>query len=877
MKQSKINLVKVTLYVLTLILSFLTLPVPSRCDTAAISVINPSTNEAHFVFYTNVTSVGHRFNVTLQIFNVTDLYTYDIKFVYDAELLNATNAWLPTWDSSWVFYGKESVKPTPFMYHGYVKIGDSLLGGAEGFNGDGLLAIVELEIIEPPGFPGEVSCILEIDNDDTYLLDSQGMDIPAAKNNGYYRFIWLEPGLRLVPYEYVAVNVAERFNITVALGNVTVSDRLVTVKFKLGFNSSLLDVYRVIEGDFLARFNNTPTPPYTNFSYTFHEDYLNVSVQLNPNATGQWNIFPKGNGNITTIEFESILQDPEKTLSCNLTLFDVEMLDDSQKTMPVSPPQNGSYSILPGNGSYLAIAINPQYATIGDNVTVNGYLKPPNPHVNVTIYIRQPYEAWAVLATVETDSNSQYNHTWAVHKPGQFEIKANWTGDDTFEPAESRIVTLTVNKMESSITLETETDEVTVGANVTFHGNLTPPTITNIAIHYHKLGKAWVVLDTVRTDINGYFTYIWKTSEGGAFEFYAFWEGTENISSAQSSKISITVRKLSSEITISLDTNTTDFDSAVTISGTLTPFKPYADIAIYYSKNWSEGSAVIWTKTDENSQYSYSWKPPELGTFEFYALWLGDETSQYAVSPTVVLTVEKSKSSISFTASPSNTTYMSNVTLIGTLSPIRENVSVTIYYRRFGEDSWSVLAVLFTNSTGCFTYPWAANQTGTFQFYSLWLGDPNTYPAESPIINVTVNKASVTITLQIAPITLTLNSTALIFGKVDPPLQTFSLTIQYRLKGENEWTTLETVETDINGSYWLSWAPEKAGVYEFKASWLGDKNILPAESQIATVTVESEAQDYTLITVAVAVAALCLAVILAFLYRRKRKVGERKV
>lgn len=64
-----------------------------------------------------------------------------------------------------------------------------------------------------------------------------------------------------------------------------------------------------------------------------------------------------------------------------------------------------------------------------------------------------------------------------------------------------------------------------------------------------------------------------------------------------------------------------------------------------------------------------------------------------------------------------------------------------------------------------------------------------------------------------------------------------TVTIWYRLGGEETWNTLTTVTTDEDSQYSYTWTPATVGTYELKASWPGDANTLPAESSIIIIDV----------------------------------------
>ena len=181
------------------------LPTPTNAQQTEVKVINPNTGDSSFVFYWNETSVGTRFNATVWIYNVTDLFSFQVNLIVNDTLLNITNAWIPSQDNQYVFFGKSTVPVGPTYYDfdndnttERVLIGSTILG-ADSFTGSGLLAIIEMEIIYIPVI-GEVVAELNIDNSDTILLDSTLEDIPAIRTNGTYRCVGPIPPLASFTY-----------------------------------------------------------------------------------------------------------------------------------------------------------------------------------------------------------------------------------------------------------------------------------------------------------------------------------------------------------------------------------------------------------------------------------------------------------------------------------------------------------------------------------------------------------------------------------------------------------------------------------------------------------------------------------------------------
>jgi len=126
------------------------------------------------------------FNVSVWVYDVSDLFAYQVYMQVNETFVSISRAWVPRTNTSWVFNGKSPYVGTePVFYdknsdgsNEAVKMADSLIFGPPPFSGDGLLAVVELKIEKSPA-----TTTLEIDNDDTFLLNFDLNEVSTAKNN----------------------------------------------------------------------------------------------------------------------------------------------------------------------------------------------------------------------------------------------------------------------------------------------------------------------------------------------------------------------------------------------------------------------------------------------------------------------------------------------------------------------------------------------------------------------------------------------------------------------------------------------------------------------------------------------------------------------
>lgn len=111
-----------------------------------------------------------------------------------------------------------------------------------------------------------------------------------------------------------------------------------------------------------------------------------------------------------------------------------------------------------------------------------------------------------------------------------------------------------------------------------------------------------------------------------------------------------------------------------------------------------------------------------------------------------------------------------------------------------------------------------------------------------------------------------------ISGSIDPIRKGVTVTIRYRLSGEDVWNGLTTVQTDENIQYSYVWAPESAGNYEIKASWEGDKNTFASETEVQGLTVKEAGPNVPLSLIAVVVAIILMVIIVAYFMRARKTV-----
>jgi hypothetical protein len=170
--------------------------------------------------------------------------------------------------------------------------------------------------------------------------------------DGYYKLSWSPPTVKpyfsVDPASYEATSLGEVFNISIKINNLAAGWEAVGFEFKLGFNSTILQVLNVYEGPWLPPFGAAPNQGTLPMNVIETDDVLFGDLVL-PDENGTWHApFPNGSGVLAIIEFNATYQGlfPE-VASCALHLYDTKIGNWLAEPVPQDPPVDGAYSIRP--------------------------------------------------------------------------------------------------------------------------------------------------------------------------------------------------------------------------------------------------------------------------------------------------------------------------------------------------------------------------------------------------------------------------------------------------------------------------------------------------------------------------------------------------
>ena len=320
------------------------IPIPNVLGTnieVVSSTTPPPTTNTMFItpaalnFYTNTTSVGTMFNVTVWVTTTVDTYDWQVKMFFNPSQITASQAGYTDGATSAFFKGHTTVPITPIIDNsaGYVLHGESLIGTTDAIPpGNGSLMWVEFQIIATPPTGGTLSSVVDINNTETFLQGPVGNQIPTANYDATYTYqsassppppssqaiVTISPSV--LSFNTDTTFVGDEFNVTVSvMCNVSSFAWGVQMLFDHTqinvINTGLTDV---VTSQFFAGHTTVTVPPVI-------DNTAGVLMETESLLSGDSR--PAGVGSLFWVEFEIVaVPSPGGTLSSVLNINNAETL-----------------------------------------------------------------------------------------------------------------------------------------------------------------------------------------------------------------------------------------------------------------------------------------------------------------------------------------------------------------------------------------------------------------------------------------------------------------------------------------------------------------------------------------------------------------------
>ena len=161
----------------------------------------------------------------------------------------------------------------------------------------------------------------------------------------------------------------------------------------------------------------TPNDARTAVSYFTHEEKRYFIAECTGNFENGWRVG----------ECSDLIQ------GATAQIIPLDQIDE------ITSPDQVSSSYSSPQYSSLLMSVSTEFAIAQNDIQITGSLSPSLDGENITLYISSYNSALTKLATVETNSNGRFSHTWHSPPGGIYSIRANWSGDADYIGADSSI------------------------------------------------------------------------------------------------------------------------------------------------------------------------------------------------------------------------------------------------------------------------------------------------------------------------------------------------------------------------------------------------------------------------------------------------------
>jgi hypothetical protein len=330
---------RVSAYLLTamLVIGMLIAAIPVKAVTpTTIQLINPDDGSHNWHYTSTQKGYGDNIQINVTVFDVTNLFSWQVKVTWDPSLLQYVST---VWPTDHVFSQTEGffkIGPAVNATGGYVVVGSAVSDPTyDTFNGTGRLVVITLKIIQgvSQGGPVSVHCALAFAGlppqspSDTFLLDRSGGDIAFTVTNGDYQLTWVAPTTRpsfyITPSTEKPANNGSSFALDINVRDVDAGWEIVAFQFSIMWNTTFIapDAPYWTNGSFLEGFEysaygviygadiNTHYRPPPQTPIPADYNYSVIGVILLPDSATNYTYhspFPHGGGKLATLYFKAI-------------------------------------------------------------------------------------------------------------------------------------------------------------------------------------------------------------------------------------------------------------------------------------------------------------------------------------------------------------------------------------------------------------------------------------------------------------------------------------------------------------------------------------------------------------------------------------------
>jgi Bacterial Ig-like domain (group 3)/Bacterial Ig-like domain (group 2) len=329
-------------------------------------------------------------------------------------------------------------------------------------------------------------------------------------------------------------------------------------------------------------------------------------------------------------------------------------------------------------------------------------------------------------ATLGTGTLSSGKTTFSISTlaAGSHSITASYGGDTNYNSSTSSVLTQTVNKANTTVTLASSANPSNYGSSVTFTATVSPSAATGTVTF--KNGSTTLGTGALSS---GKATFSTSTLAGGSHSITASYAGATNYNSSTSSTLTQTVNKASTTVTLSSSANPSTYGSSVKFTATVAPSTATGTVT------FMDGSATLGTGALSSGKATFSTSTLTSGSHSITASYGGDTNDNSSTSSALTQTVSKASPTVTLASSSNPSAYGSSVTFTATLSISTATGTVTF-------KNGSTTLGTGTISSGQATYSTSGLAVGSDSITASYGGDSNDNSRTSATLTQVVAQGS---------------------------------------------------------------------------------------------------------------------------------------
>jgi N-acetylneuraminic acid mutarotase len=311
---------------------------------------------------------------------------------------------------------------------------------------------------------------------------------------------------------------------------------------------------------------------------------------------------------------------------------------------------------------------------------------------------------------------------------GAHSITAVYNGDANDAASTSAILTQTINRAASRVSLTSSLNPSAFGQTLALTATLSPSSATGTV----QFLNGSTALGTV-TISGGAAALSISTLSVGAHSLTAVYSGDANDAASTSATLTQTVNKVASSVLLASSRNPSDYGQSVTFSATVTPS------AAIGSVQFLNGSTVLGTVTISGGRATLSSASLAAGAHSITAVYSGD--TYYATSTSAVLTqaVNKATSTVALASSKNPAASGQSVTFTAAVLP--SSATGTVHFRD-GSTALGTVSI----SAGSAALSISTLSVGTHSVNAVYSGDGNYLASTSAVLAQSVTGAACHVT-----------------------------------------------------------------------------------------------------------------------------------